>query len=73
MTTAEKMGTRQAPVFRAANGQRVASFTLADPEVADRVNAFTTRVAGSKEDSIKVLKKVGIINRSGKLSKNFGG
>ena len=73
MTTTAEQPTRHAPVVRMASGARVASYSLADPEVADRVKAMKARLLADKATSIKFLKKVGILNRSGKLHKNFGG
>jgi hypothetical protein len=73
MTNASRSPATHKPVVRMASGARVVNYTLADPEVAVRMNALHTRLTGSKEDAVGFLKKVGIINRSGKLSKNFGG
>ena len=73
MTTATPTPAARKPVVRMASGARVVNYTLADPEVAERVQALHARLTGSKEEAIGFLKKVGIINRSGKLSKNFGG
>lgn len=72
-TTAARNSIAHKPMARMASGARVAAYTLNDPEVAERMNALHARLTGSKEESIAFLKKVGIINRSGKLSKNFGG
>ena len=74
MSTAEKTSSHQsASVYRAPNVKRMASYTLTDPEVSAKLVALEMALIGSKEESIKFLKKVGIINRSGKLAKNFGG
>lgn len=73
MATAAPHKISHARVSRTASGRRVGNLSLADPEMTNRVEALKARLTGSPEDSIKFLKKVGIINRSGKLSKNFGG
>lgn len=73
MTTVERTPTAHRHTVRMASGQRVVSYTLADPEVEERVTALSDRLADSKDESVKFLKKVGILNRSGKLSRNFGG
>ena len=73
MTIAETTRTRHAPVFRMASGARVTSYSLADPEMAARVAAFKAEITASPEAAGKFLTKVGILNRSGKLSRNFGG
>ena len=56
-----------------ASGKRVESMSLADPELAAAVAALTREVARDRASSVKFLKSVGIMNRSGKTSKNFGG
>lgn len=73
MTTATRPHAAHRPVVRMSSGQRVVSYSLADPEVADSIAALKARLAGSEQESIKLLKAAGILNRSGKLSKNFGG
>jgi len=73
MTTTAEQPTRHSHVVRMASGARVVSYSLADPEVADRVEAMKAHLLADKATSIKFLKKVGILNRSGKLHKNFGG
>jgi hypothetical protein len=74
MTTATRTSAAaHRPVTRMASGARVMNYTLADPEMQPRIQALSKRLTGSKEESVKFLKKVGILNRSGKLSKNFGG
>lgn len=73
MSVAEKRAHTGGHMVRMADGRRVMSYSLADPEMADRVQALMNKLGGSKEESIKLLKKAGILNRSGKLSKNFGG
>lgn len=47
--------------------------TLADPDVAARLEAFLVRTEATPGGSRKFLKRVGILNQRGKLSKNFGG
>lgn len=73
MKTTAEQPTRHAPIVRMACGARVASYSLADPEVADRVQAMKARLVADKAASVRFLKKVGILNRCGKLHKNFGG
>lgn len=63
----------RAPVVMTAGGRSVTAYTLADPEVAQRIEALTARLAKDQASSLAALKKIGILNRSGKLSKNFGG
>lgn len=62
-----------APAVRMATGKRMVSYSLADPEMTQRVEALQTRLRASPAAGTKLLKDVGILNRSGKLSKKFGG
>jgi hypothetical protein len=62
-----------APTVRLATGMRVISYSLADPEMAQRLAALQSRLQASPDAGTKLLKDVGILNRSGKLSKKFGG
>lgn len=73
MTTTIRSRSDNRPMVRSATGGRVVNYTLADPEVAVRMHALHERITGSKENAVGFLKKVGIMNRSGKTSKNFGG
>lgn len=58
---------------RSAMSGRYMAPTLSDPDVAARLEAFLVQTETTPGGSVKFLKKVGILNRSGKLSKNFGG
>lgn len=60
-------------VVRNAMGGRVLAVSLADPQFRDRVKALQDRVTVDSASSKKFLKSVGIMNRSGKTSKDFGG
>ena len=73
MTTALKTRKLHTPTVRMASGLRVMNYSLTDPAVADVAAAFRLRLEQSPELRIKLLKKAGILNRSGKTSKNFGG
>jgi hypothetical protein len=58
---------------RNAVGGRVMAVSLADPQIQIRVSALEARVTLDSASSKKFLKSVGIMNKSGKTSKNFGG
>ena len=74
MTSVQKKRTTGAVMaFHSANGYRVKSYSLADPAVADRVAALREKITSSQTESLRFLKQVGVINKSGKLSRNFGG
>lgn len=60
-------------LVRMASGERVLSYRLTDPAVADRVATYRAKILSSPEQATKFLKQVGTLNRSGKLSKKFGG
>lgn len=60
-------------LVRTANGRFVLSHSLADPEAQKALAAFRLRVTASPEASKTFLKGVGILNKSGKLSRKFGG
>jgi hypothetical protein len=60
-----------APLVRAASGQFMVARSLADPAVAEQVAAVHAQITSSKAEAVKFLKQVGVLNRSGKLAKEF--
>jgi hypothetical protein len=60
-------------VVHSASGQVMMARTLNDPALADTLAEVIAEMTSSKEASVVALKRIGILNRSGKLSKNFGG
>jgi hypothetical protein len=60
-------------IVRDASGRMVERRSLADPEVAARIAEMRAQITSSPEESVKFLKQVGVLNRSGKLAKKFGG
>lgn len=62
-----------ANLVRNAMGGRVMVVSLADPQMRARVNALQARVTVDSATSKRFLNSVGIMNRSGKTAKNFGG
>lgn len=60
-------------VVRNAMGGRVMAVSLADPQLRERVAALQARVTVDSASSKRFLKSVGIMNRSGKTAKSFGG
>jgi hypothetical protein len=46
---------------------------MSDPEVADRVRAYRAQIAESSQTAGAFLQRVGILTKTGKLSKKFGG
>jgi hypothetical protein len=59
--------------MRTAKAGRIVSYSLADPAVASRVADMREQLTSSPEQSVQFLKRVGVLNRSGKLAKTFGG
>lgn len=83
MTTKQKPSPKQVHVLRKAgggmvvvrkaNGELVATGSMADPAMAARMAAMRAELTKSPETSVAFLQKVGVLNKSGKLSRNYGG
>lgn len=73
MATTQKTPSSRAFFVQSASGGRVAAMSLADPQFRARVSALQARVTVDSASSKAFLKSVGIMNRSGKTAKSFGG
>lgn len=73
MTTTQKPTAATRSFTRSAKAGRIQSYSLSDPAVAGRVADMRAQLASSPEQSLQFLKKVGVLTRSGKLAKTFGG
>ncbi|WP_310613272.1 hypothetical protein [Limnohabitans sp.] len=73
MTVVQKRHAAQASVVRTASGQFITSHRMSDPEVADLVRAYRAEIGASSQTASAFLQKVGILTKTGKLSKKFGG
>jgi hypothetical protein len=73
MTVVQKRHAAQASVVRTASGQFITSHRMSDPEVADLVRAYRAEIGASSQTASVFLQKVGILTKTGKLSKKFGG
>ncbi len=62
----------RAPMVRMASGARVASYSIADPEVADRLEKVRQKLS-NKAEAIAFLQYVGILDATGELAEEFGG
>lgn len=63
----------RAQMVRNASGELMVARSLADPESAQLMSDLRQRLTSSPAESVKFLKHVGVLNRSGKLAKKFGG
>ena len=62
-----------AHVVRTASGARVMAMYLDAPELTVELNALREQVTRDRTSAKQFLISVGIMNRSGKTAKNFGG
>jgi len=60
-------------VVQSASGGRVVAVSLADPQFRVLVSALQARVTEDSASSKAFLKSVGIMNKSGKTARSFGG
>ncbi len=60
-------------LVRMADGRYVVAQSMSDPAMADRVAAMRAEFTKSPEASAAFLQRVGILNKKGKLSRNYGG
>jgi predicted deacylase len=61
------------PLVRTASGDYVVYRTLADPEMKETMDAYRKKVTRSKASAQAFLKEIGILNKSGKLARSYGG
>lgn len=73
MKTETKRHSGQGKLVRTASGQVTTSYRMSDPEVADRVCAYRAQIAESSQTASAFLQRVGILTKTGTLSKKFGG
>jgi hypothetical protein len=73
MKTGAKPHSTQGNLVRTASGQVTLSYSMSDPEVADRVRAYRAQIGASSQTASVFLQRVGILTKTGKLSKRFGG
>lgn len=62
-----------AHVVRNASGERVMAMYLNAPELATELDALCQQVTRNRTSAKQFLISVGIMNKSGKTAKNFGG
>lgn len=67
-----QLGSR-ARVVRLASGERAVTMTLDDPELAGELDALRQAVSRDRASAKRFLISVGIMNKSGKTAKSFGG
>jgi hypothetical protein len=73
-TIAERPTSKSsARIVRTASGERVMAMYLDAPELAAELDTLRQEVTRDKASAKRFLISVGIMNRSGKTSKNFGG
>lgn len=63
-------GRAQVKILATGSGRVV---RLTDPDVKPQVDQVVKEITSSKEKSIEFLHKVGILTKSGNLSRRFGG
>ena len=73
MKTQFQRQSTQGNLVRTASGQVTLSYSMSDPEVADRVRAYRAQIGSSSQTASAFLQRVGILTKTGKLSKRFGG
>jgi|GEM_PF-2565860 len=72
-TAAKRTAAANAALVRTASGRFTMAHSLADPALKDQLEAFRRKNADTPEASKKFLQHVGILNKSGNLSRKFGG
>ena len=74
MPTLQTRSTTRAPARRVTTvSQPVRNLSLADPEAADDLAAFRAEIYKSPETARAFLHQVGILTRTGRLSRRYGG
>lgn len=74
--TAKTATPEKTPVphfVRTAKGMYVASRSLADPDMKPAVDAYAQTVTRTPAAAKQFLKDVGILTRTGRLAKSYGG
>jgi flagellum-specific peptidoglycan hydrolase FlgJ len=64
--------TKKDSNVRIVNG-RMVSKTLADPEIKAQVESANKKMFPNREAFIKEMHRRGVLTRTGKLTKNYGG
>lgn len=63
----------RARTVRLASGERAVTMSLDDPELAGDLDTLRQQVSQDRASAKRFLISVGIMNRSGKTAKSFGG
>lgn len=63
----------RARTVRLASGERAVAMSLDDPELAGDLDILRQQVSQDRASAKRFLISVGIMNKSGKTAKNFGG